>query len=276
MLNSTKKFLLRGWVLFPLRLRLRLRLPSLSPLLLLLLLFPVTACTTGRQGSLGTDATVFPPDQLLPLKIAITKPLQPVDLQDGHRSLLSWNESPGQRRQLMNCTWKDGLANFMRLMVPGTEVVYLGAGRDPLAAVGPGVSSRQDSLGATTFSLDVLSAVDVARHRGWSHLVVPENLNFQFDAEKQNLVLACPAAIIDVQERRIVWQGNLDSRQVRARQLGSDDSTSPSLTRFETTSYLFVLDLMKVLNRQLNTPPASRNLLASPCQDPPPLLRDGP
>ncbi len=243
-------------------------------LAILVLVLPMLACTSGRQVGLDNENQVFPPDQLLPVRIAIATPQVPFSHESGHKALIDWNDSPGQRRLLMDCTWKEGLHHFVETMVPGTEVFYLGAGRDPLAAVGNGVQSETDTLGVVTFSLDGRSALDVGRHRGWTHLVIPEHLDYEFENEGQELVLVTPAAIIDVQEQRIVWQGIIDSRQVSAKELGSDDSRLPAMTTYEITSYRFILNLVEIMNRQLNPRPESRHLFASPCQDPPPLLQD--
>ncbi len=252
------------------------RLLSLSTLLLALaLLLPMLACSSGRQVGLDNENQVFPPDQLLPLRVAVATPLTPNTHVAGHEALIDWNESPGQRRMLMNCAWAEGLQNFVRVLVPGTEVFYLGAGRDPLAAVGNGVLTETDSLGVVTFLLDGRSALDVARHRGWTHLVILEHMEYGFDGEGKSLFLATPAAIIDVQEQRIVWQGILDNRHIQNKELGADDSRLPALTSYESTTYRFILDLAEVMNRQLNAKPESRHLLAGPCQEPPALLGDG-
>ncbi len=240
----------------------------------LLLLLPILACAPGGQVGLDNENRVFPPDRLLPLRLAIATPLVPFSHAAGHQALIDWDESPGQRRLLMNCTWKEGLRNFVRIMVPGTEIFYLGAGRDPLAAVSSPALTETDTLGTVKFSLNGRSALDVARHRGWTHLVVPEHLEYQLTDAGKDLALISSAAIIDVQEQRIVWQGVIDSRRVSAKELGSKDSLQPALTAYETTTYCYILDLVQILNRQLNAKPQSRHQLASPCQDPPPLLRD--
>lgn len=232
------------------------------------------ACTAGRNAGLSNENQIFPPDQLLPLKIAIARPIVNITHEVAHQSLEQWEPSPGQRRMLMNCTWNEGLINFVEQMVPGTKLFYLGAGRDPLSAVGSGVQVKTDSLGVVAFKLEEHSALDVARHRGWTHLVVPEHFNFEFENEGQDLILFVPVAIIDVQERRIVWQGTVDSRQISPKDLGADDELQPALTSYEATSYRFVLDLMEILNRQLNDRPQSRHQFASVCQKPAPLLQE--
>jgi len=241
----------------------------------LFFLMPLVACTAGRQAGLSNENQVFPPDQMLPLRVAISRPMVEFSYETGHQVLKKWNESPGQRRMLMNCTWSEGLNNFVHMMVPGTEVSYLGAGRDPLSAVGYGVQVETDTLGIVTFSLDGRSALDVARHRGWTHLIIPEHLKYAINDDNDRLMLLAPVAIIDVQEQRIVWQGIVDSRHVSAKTLGADDGLQPALTSFESVSYLFLLDLMEIMNRQLNQKPQSRHQFASACQRPAPLLQDG-
>ncbi len=235
---------------------------------------PLLACAPGSRINIGEDHRIFPPEQLLPLKIAISTPLNPVSFIIGHESLTPWSDSPGQRRILMNCTWNDGLTNFVKTMIPGTEVIYLGSARNPLSAVGSGVEASTDTLGNVLFQVENTSALDVARHRGWTHLVVPDSLNYLFTDDGDELVLYSNVAILDAQEQQIVWQGLVDSREISANKLGPDDSKQPALTKYEATTYRFILNLVETMNRQLNDRPDSRHQLASPCQDKPPLLQD--
>ena len=240
-------------------------------LLLVAIATLLSACAAGPQ---LPHQQVFPPSTLLPLNVAITKPLVPFSHEMGHEALETWNDSPGQRRLLMQCVWQDGLQNLVQRRIPGTKITHLGAGRDPLEAVGPGVKAELDTLQQVHFTLEGTSALDVARHRGWTHLVVPNDVQYFMEKDGEYLVLTAAAAIIDVLERRIVWQGIIDSRKISAQNLGSDDSAQPALTEYEAVTYRFVLDLAQILGRRLNPKPDSRHDLARPCQAPPPLLQE--
>jgi hypothetical protein len=241
-------------------------------LLPLAFLLSLIACAPSKQVGLDNENRVFTPDPMLPLRISLTNPLVPFSHESGHKALQSWNESPGKRRKLMQCTWQQGLENLMATMVPGTELLFLGEGRDPLAAVGSGVSAGVDSLGKVNFTLVGKSAIDVARHQGWTHMVVPRQLDYVREEGEKELFLACSVAIIDVQEQRIVWQGVVDSRKIPPGILGDNRERKPELTLYEETTYRFILDLSRVLDRRLLPGPENRNALASPCQDRPPLL----
>jgi len=214
----------------------------------------------------------FPPSSLLPLNVVISRPIAPAVHQADHEALEVFSESPGRRLLLMNCAWGDGLKNMVQMMVPGTQITYLGQDKNPLGAIGPGVLTQQDSLGRVHFSLDGHSTLDLARHRGWTHLVVPYDIRYLWSEDGEYLALSTPAAIIDVLEQRIVWQGTIDSGKIPEKILGKDDSRRPPLTAYESTTYRFVLELSRIMNRQLSPGPDSRHQLASPCQHPPPLL----
>ncbi len=235
------------------------------------ILFGLACAPTSNLG-LNNENRIFSPNPMLPLKVAITAPLIPATPVRGHQVLEDWNSSPGKRRLLMRCTWQEGLVNLLETMVPATEILFLGEGRNPLAALGPQVSATTDSLGKVRFTLEGKSALALARHRGWTHLVVPQSLNYYLDDQRQDLVLSSAVAIVDVQEQAIVWQGIIDSRQVSASSLGPDRQQIPALTLYEETTYRYILDLMKIFDRQLNQKPQSRHDLASPCQDKAPLL----
>ncbi len=239
-------------------------------LLVCLLLLP--ACASGPRSGLDNEYRVFSPDPLVPLRVAITSALEQDTFAGGHELLADWSDSGAQRRKLMSCTWGEGLNNFVQGMIPGTEIIYLGIGRDPLTAVGTGIVAETDSLGQTTFSFDGPSTVDVARHLGWTHLVVPLTLEAGGDEKKNRGVLATAVAIIDVQERRLVWQGILDSGNIDENSLGRNRSDKPALTAYESAVYRFVLDLCRLMERHLNPKPDSRHQWAAPCQEPPPLL----
>ena len=235
------------------------------------LLFMLAACAAGPQPD--AEHQVFPPPSLLPLDLAITQPLVPFSHQASHEALESWNRSPGQRRMLMRCVWLEGLINLTQTMIPGTTITYLGIGKDPLAAVGPGVEAQTDSLGKATFNLQGHSTLDLALRRGWTHLIVPYDLQYSENENGKGAELAATVAIVDVLEKRIVWQGIVDSRHGSPGDLGADDSTAPALTSYETATYLFILDLASIMGRRLSPKPDSRHQLAPPCQDPPPLLQ---
>lgn len=241
-------------------------------LLLLVCLLWLPACASGPQSGLDNEYRIFSPDPLVPLRVAITSPLESDTFAGGHQLLTPWSDSGAQRRKLMSCTWGEGLNGFVQGMVPGTEIIYLGLGRDPLTAVGSGIVAETDSLGETRFSFDGPATVDVARHLGWTHLVVPLNLEPGWDEKKDLGVLATAVAIIDVQERRLVWQGKLDSGNIPEKNLGRNTSDQPALTPYESAVYRFVLDLCRLMERHLNPKPDSRHQWAAPCQDPPPLM----
>lgn len=229
------------------------------------------ACAAGPPMDLSEQ--VFPPSSILPLNAAITPPLVPVSFGAGHKALMPWDESPGQRRLLMQCVWNDGLKNMIRMMIPGTTFTNLAEARNPLGAMGSSVQTEIDSLGMVYFSLSGNSVLDAARHHGWTHLIVPYEIKYFSDKKKGDLTLTAHAAIVDVLEQRIVWQGTIDSRRITEKSLGPDDSKQPQLTDFESTTYRFILDLAKIMGRPLNSNPDSRHELARPCQDPPPLLQ---
>ncbi|MCP4290959.1 MAG: hypothetical protein GY780_03880 [bacterium] len=232
----------------------------------------LAGCAASSHTGLENENQVFPPHSLLPLAIAMTTPLEPVIHQADHQSLQSWSSSGAQRRHLMQCVWSDGLDNLLQNMVPGTTFKSLQNQRNPLVAVGCGVETTTDTLGIVHFELVSKSVIDVARHQKWTHMVVPLHLNYQIEENENTLWLQTQVAIIDVQESRIVWQGTLDSRNTPAGKLGSRKEQQPALTAFEEVTYCYVLDLMKILNRQLNQGLENRNDLASPCQNRPSLL----
>lgn len=240
-------------------------------ILMMGLLVLLTACSAGPKVDPLTQ--VFPPSSLLPLDVAITQPLVPFSFQSSHEALEAWEDSPSRRRMLMKCVWQDGLQNMTQMMIPGTSLTYLGSGRDPLAAAGPVAEAQADSLGRIKFLFSGNSAVDVARHRGWTHLVVPYELRYSEAEKGQNLVLKTEVAIVDVLERRIVWQGVIDSSEIAPGDLGRNDSLKPALTSYESATYRFFLDLAHIMGRRLSSKPESRHQLAAPCQDPPPLLQ---
>ena len=235
------------------------------------LLVLLAACSAGPKPDSLTQ--VFPPSSLLPLEVAIAQPLVPFSYQTSHEALQQWKDSASRRRMLMSCVWQDGIQNMAQTMVPGTNFTYLGSGRDPLAAVGPGVEAQADSLGQITFLMSGHSAVDLARRRGWTHLVVPYELEYFEDEKQEGLVLAADVAVVDVLEQRIVWQGTVDSREISEGKLGADDSLLPALTDYESVTYRFILDLSRIMGRRPGSKPDSRHQLAPPCQDPPPLLQ---
>lgn len=214
----------------------------------------------------------FPPSPLLPLNVVLTRPMLPVVHQADHEALQEFNKSPGRRHLLMNCVWQDGLANMVKMMIPGTKISFLGQGKNPLEAVGPSVQVAVDSLGQVNFHLDGYCAIDLARSRGWTHLIVPYALQYFWDKDEESLVLETPVAIIDILEKRIVWQGIIDSKKTSEKILGQDDARRPALTPYEETTYRFVLQLAQVMKRQIVSGPYSKHELATPCQDPPPLL----
>ncbi len=224
---------------------------------------------TGRNT--GED-TVFPPSQLLPLEVAIAPPLVSFSHETSHQILETWNSSGGQRRLLMQCTWDEGLDNFVHSMIPGTEVFFLGSGRNPLAATGTGVRAEEDSLGRMHFTLESPSALDLARSRGWTHLVVPGDLHYQAGEKNDDPILKSSVAIIDILEQRIIWQGEISSENVPEKLLGANDELLPALTSYESCTYRFILDLARVMNRRLGEKPESRHQFAQICQNLPPLL----
>lgn len=230
----------------------------------------LTACAPGpRTPDLHQ---VFPPSPLLPLNIAISSPIVAPSHGPGHEALASWDESPGKRRLLMRCAWQEGLKIMTESMIPGTEITFLGEGRNPLAAVGPGVQAEMDSLGNVHFFQANQSTIDLARHRQWTHLVVPYDLQYLFNDDGDDFILKSPVAIVDVLEQRIVWQGTVSSEQIALKTLGGDDSTRPELTNYEGATYRFVLSLAEIMDRSLNPLPQSRHHWALPCQDRIPLL----
>ncbi len=261
----------RGDCIYPNLERSAMFIRRLFRILLLVLPVLLAACAPGSRPPL---TQVFPPSSLLPLHVVITRPLVPYSHEAGHVALETWTQSPARRRLLMRCAWQGGLQNLVRTMIPGTEITYLGEGKNPLALVGPGLRAEVDSLGMVHFIQEGQSSLDLARRRGWTHLVIPHEVRYFQDEDGKDFVLTSAAAIIDVLEQRIVWQGIIDSRRISEKELGPDDSTLPALTVFEATSYRFVLDLAQVMGRRLNSRPDSRHQLAQPCQNPPPLLRD--
>ncbi len=239
--------------------------------LLMALPIMLAACASGPQ--MESQTRIFPPSPLMPLEVVITQPLVPFSYQASHEALEDWNESPSQRRRLMSCVWLGGLQNMTEMMIPGTNFTALPSARNPLSAMGSPVESIVDSLGQVTFQLSGHSAIDLARRRGWTHLVVPYDLHYQADEKKKTLSLETTAAIIDVLEQKIVWQGTIDSKQIAEKKLGSDGKQLPALTPYEATTYRFILDLARILDRRLAPRPDTRHQLAAPCQDPPPLLQ---
>jgi len=220
------------------------------------------------------DTQVFPPSPLLPIKIAITAPLVKFSHENSHQILEPWNESPGQRRLLMSCVWQDGLQNLVRKMIPGTEISCFITGRNPLDALSLGVVAEADTMGRIHFKVEHQSTLDLARRRGWTHLVVPYELNYSMATKGEEFRLDAAVAIIDILEQRLVWQGIIDSERVSEKSLGDDDDLLPALTNYESITYRFVLDLVEIMQRPLNSAPESRHAFAGPCQDPPPLLRE--
>ena len=243
--------------------------PSCNIILIGLSVWLAGCAGTGRNTN---EDKVFPPSQLLPLKVAIAPSLVSFSHETSHQILEAWNASGGQRRLLMQCTWGEGLDNFVNSMIPGTEVFFLGSGRNPLAATGTGVRAEEDSLGRMQFTLESRSALDLARSRGWTHLVVPGDLQYRAGDGNDDPVLISSVAIIDILEQRIIWQGEINSENVSEKFLGPNDDLLPTLTSYESCTYRFILDLARVMNRRLGEKSESRHQFARICQDPPPLL----
>jgi|GEM_PF-3845337 len=244
--------------------------------LLLILVLPAMGALSGCAGT-GThfpaDGVVFPPHRLQPVQIALTAPLANTNLALVHENLKSWSEKPSQRIQLMSCTWDRGADGLTGLTVPGTEVHCFFFGRNPLTPAMEWLSCAEDTTGNTEFMLTATVAVDQARHRGWTHLVVPRELHYSRGVrDTTRLALDAVVAVIDVLDRSVVWTGPVTSDAYERDDFGNNDEATPPLTAYEVATYSWLLDLCDVLDRIRVRPPVDLAHLSLECQKPPPVF----
>ena len=247
------------------------RLRALVALVGLAALGGLVGCAGGGR-TCTTDPCVFPPHRLQPVSVAITVPVQPLDLAASHQSLTDWNDSAAHRRQLMACVWATGAEGLTDLTVPGTELTCLFFQRSPLPAPGTWLAAGLDTTGTAVFELTDAGALGAARRRGWHHVVVPWEL--QLAAAPDDTTrwrLTAQVAVLDVLERRIVWQGQLDSDRHRD-DLKDADTGELALTAYETAAYGWLLDLCEVMDRMRIDPPDDHVALSALCREPPPIF----
>ena len=245
----------------------------------------LAGCAGGRDIAAGAFAP-FPPHRLRPISLAVTAPLQPVDFGPLHQSLQAWSGSGAERRRLVSCAWQTGAAGLTALAVPGTEIACFAFGRNPLPPTADWVAAATDTLGRTQLRLAGGAAVAQARHRGWTHLVVPRALDYgapvgdadgDGDGPDAELGLKALVAIVDVLEGAIVWQGRVDGRPWHRRELlARQEDAQPPLTPYERATYAWLLALFDTLERiRLDTAAGAPDLRLL-CQKPEPLLAQRP
>lgn len=217
---------------------------------------------------------VFPPQRMQPISVAVTEPLQPMDLGPAHASLTDWSDSGAQRRQLMACTWQTGADGLAELAVPGTDLACFAFTHSPLPPVSSWLQADLDSLGRTTFTMIKSGPLSQARYRGWSHLVVPLSLDYgPADEQTTDLILTSTVAIVDVLEAQVVWQGEVDGRgRLDAVWFDQTDGQNPPLTHYEKATYAWLLGLFDVMDRMRREPDAERPALSLLCHEPPPVF----
>lgn len=226
----------------------------------------------GSGRDCGDRPCVFPPHRLRPVSVAVTAPLQPLDLAPAHRCLADWQDGAAHRRQLMACVWATGADGLTDLTVPGTELTCLFFQRSPLPAADTWLTARADSTGRTAFVLTDAAALRAAQRHGWQHVVVPWDLQLRpTPADSSRWVLTAEVAVLDVLERAIVWQGRLDSSR-HVDDLAAADRGELALTPYETAAYGWLLDLCEVMDRMRVDPPADHAALSSLCREPPPVF----